>query len=417
MPVDMRAVQTAQDLELRAKLSANSGVNRALARLRETFAGFGFGARRRLLSGALRLTRSMAPDVADALAACRETMGYDHPVEVFVRPEPFFNAFCMKDPSGHVVIGLSSHLLESFAPAELQFVLGHELGHAAYDHFGIPMPNTAIIRDLAGPMVSRPAALELYVWCRAAELSADRVGLLAAKDPEAAAHAFFKLASGLASPRVKADLEAFASQVDSLAAAPEARAMPRDDDDTLDSFSTHPYSPVRVRALVAFSRSRLYQRSLGLPETGIEDGDLDAILQRDLTLMEPSYLEEKSVRSELMRNLLYNTGILVSAANQKIEESEIHALKALLGEMVPDDATRLDLDTVRKKTDGLLQEALKDVPFGERVRLVQHLTIIAGADGQVEEVEMAEMVRVAAALEVPSTVIDQTLAGAEAPMD
>jgi len=417
MPVDLKQVQTLQDAQLRARLAADSGVNRALARLRETFAGFGFGARRRLLSGALRLTRSMAPDVADALAACRETMGYEHPVEVFVRPEPFFNAFCMKDPSDHVVIGLSSHLLESFAPAELQFVLGHELGHAAFDHFGIPMPNTAIIRDLAGTMVSRPVALELYVWCRAAELSADRVGLLSTRDPEAAANSFFKLASGLAAPRVKADLEAFARQVESLAAAPEARAAPRDDDDTLDSFCTHPYSPVRVRALVAFSRSKLFQRSLGLPETGMEDADLDAILQRDLNLMEPSYLEEKSVRSELMRALLYNAGILVSAANGKIEESEINALRALLGEMVSEDTSRIDLDGVRRKVGAQLEEALRDVPFSERVRLVQHLTIIAGADGHVEDVEMAEMVRVAAGLQVPTTVIDQTLAGAQAPMD
>ncbi|HOX43222.1 MAG TPA: M48 family metallopeptidase [Myxococcota bacterium] len=417
MPVDLKTIQTTQDASLRAKLSDDRGVQRAIARLRETFAGFGFGARRRLLSGALRLTRSMAPDVADALAACRETMGYTHPVEVFVRPEPFFNAFCMKDPSDHVVIAISSHLLESFAPNELQFVLGHELGHAAYDHFGIPMPNTAIIRDLAGTMVSRPVALELYVWCRAAELSADRIGLLSTRDPEAAAHSFFKLASGLAAPRVKSDLEAFAKQVESLAAAPEARSEPRDDDDTLDSFCTHPYNPVRVRALLAFSKSKLFQRSLGRPETGIDDADLDAILQRDLMLMEPSYLEEKSVRSELMRNLLYNSGILVSAANGKIEESEVNALRALLGEMVSEDTSRIDLENIRRKLGEQLQEAVRDVPFAERVRLLQHLTIIAGADGHVEEVEMAEMVKVAAGLQIPTTVIDQTLAGAEAPMD
>ncbi|HSA24029.1 MAG TPA: TerB family tellurite resistance protein, partial [Myxococcota bacterium] len=140
-------------------------------------------------------------------------------------------------------------------------------------------------------------------------------------------------------------------------------------------------------------------------------------LQRDLMLMEPSYLEEKSVRSELMRNLLYNSGILVSAANGKIEESEVNALRALLGEMVSEDTSRIDLENIRRKLGEQLQEAVRDVPFAERVRLLQHLTIIAGADGHVEEVEMAEMVKVAAGLQIPTTVIDQTLAGAEAPMD
>ena len=44
-------------------------------------------------------------------------------------------------------------------------------------------------------------------------------------------------------------VEAFASQVESLASAPSAAHEVRDDDDTLDCFSTHPYTPVRVRAL------------------------------------------------------------------------------------------------------------------------------------------------------------------------
>ena len=65
----------------------------------------------------------MAPEVADSLEQCRECIGFDRPVEIFVRPEPMFNAFCMKNDSGPVIIGLSSRLLEVFTPAELQFVL------------------------------------------------------------------------------------------------------------------------------------------------------------------------------------------------------------------------------------------------------------------------------------------------------
>ena len=69
------------------------------------------------------------------------------------------------------MIVLSSRLLEAFSPEELRFVIGHELGHMVFDHFGIPMPHTAKVEDLAGPLVSRANALRLYVWCRSAEIS------------------------------------------------------------------------------------------------------------------------------------------------------------------------------------------------------------------------------------------------------
>ncbi|MBW1871295.1 MAG: M48 family metalloprotease [Deltaproteobacteria bacterium] len=417
MPADVTTIQTIQDRQLRQKLSSDKGVSRAIARLKETFSGFGFGARRRLLSGALRLTRSMAPDVADALESCRESIGYKHPVEIFVRPEAMFNAFCMKDPSNHVVIGLSSRLLESFSPPELQFVIGHELGHAAFDHFGIPMPNTAAIRDLAGRMVSRPIALELFLWCRTAELSADRVGLVCSKDPEAAANSFFKLASGLSSQRIKADLEAFASQVDSLASAPEARSEPHDEDDSLDSFCTHPYSPVRVRALLAFSKSQMYQNYIGQEPTGMSDADLEEIIQRDLSLMEPSYLEEKNTLSELMRKMLYNAGLMVAAANGVIEDSEIESLRALLGDRVTDDSTQDDMDKVRKEFAEQAEESKREVTLAQRLRLIQHLTIIAAADGSVDNMEMGELAKICTMIDVPVTIVDQTLAGAESPMD
>src|SRR4030095_9504275 len=120
-------------------------------------------------------------------------------------------------------------------------------------------------------------------------------------------------------------------RVDALAWAPEARHKPRNDDDTLDCFSTHPYSPLRVRAVVAFSKSQTYRQIAGLGSDGLSNDEVEAVVERDLALMEPGYLEEKTEESKLMRRLLYCAGVSVAAANGVVEDSEMKALRTLLG--------------------------------------------------------------------------------------
>jgi uncharacterized tellurite resistance protein B-like protein len=415
MIVDPRTYQARRDRDLRESLTGQREVQRALTKVGELTSGYGFIGRRRLLTGALRLTRSMSPEIADTLALCRETLAYGGPVEVFIRPEPVFNACCMKNPAGPVIIVLSSRLVEAFTPAELAFVIGHELGHVSYDHFGVPMPLTATIEDMAGTMVSRPNALQLYVWSRAAEISADRAGLMCARDPQAAATGFFKLASGIASERVRADLEAYSAQVDSLAAAPEARKKPRDDDDTLDCFSTHPYSPVRVRAVLAFAKSRVYRQFTGLGSDGLEMDDVDALVDRDLSLMDPSYLENKDPTSQWMRRLLYTAGVAVAAANGEIDKREILALQALLGQDEVRD--HVDVERALKELETRMADAVREAPLSYRAQLVQHLTIVAAADGVVDDRELTEMHRIAEGLAVDPRIVTQTLQGAAWPMD
>jgi uncharacterized tellurite resistance protein B-like protein len=416
--IDLSLLQARRDRGLRDALQRDRGVERAMEKFRERASGYGFRHRRELLAGALRLNRAMAPTVSNALAECREVLGVSSPIEIFVRPDPTFGAFCAKNPAGPVMIGLTSRLLEVFTPAELKFVIGHELGHVAFDHFGIPMPITATIEDVGGALVSRATQLQLFVWCRAAEVSADRAGLLCARDPDVAGRAFFKLASGVASDAIRPDLDAFIKQVESLASAPAARVEDRNDDDLLDCFSTHPYAPSRVRALLAFGRSATYRSLTGLGAGDVSNDALEEIVERDLAIMEPTYLEEKTALSVLMRRLLYCGGVSVAAVTEGISEREVGALRALLGEreaQVPSDVPTLE-KTV-KELEEKLDQANREVPLGGRLQLVQHLTLIAAADGNVDRDEHAEILRIAGRLGVDAEVVEQTLRGAAAPMD
>jgi len=408
------AIQARRDRELRSELAADRGVLKALARFEDRASGWGFRQRRALLAEAIRLNRRMAPHVAEALADCRAALGFEQPVEIYLRPDPSYQAFCSRGRAGPLVVGFSSRLLDEFDEGELRFVLGHELGHALYDHFGIPMPITATIEDVGGTLVSRAVQLRLFVWCRAAEVSADRAGLMCCRDPQVAATAFFKLASGLARSSVQTDLEAFAAQIDSLASTPSAMNERVDDDDTLDCFSTHPYTPVRVRALVAFGRSRAFRSAIGTGDDGLTDDEVEQVVERDLSLMEPSYLEERTAESERMRRGLYCAGIAVAAAHGDVSAAEMGALRALLGAreaVAPDDPQR-----VIEELDKLLGE-LASSSLARRAQLVQHLTVIAGADGHVAEEEYAVMADIATRLAVPQEIIDQTLRAAASPMD
>lgn len=412
--IESEALRTRREKSLAAELAAESDVNYALKKVDERHGGYGYFGRRSLLTGALRLTRSMAPEIAETLSHCRDVLGYERKVEVYVRADAEFQASAMRCDGSPDIITVSSRVLEVFAPDELRFVIGHELGHLVFDHFRIPMPALAKIADMAGPMVTRRNALRLYLWARAAEHSADRAGLVCAGDPEAAARGFFKLASGLSSSRVSADLEAYARQIESLASAPEARQKPRDDDDTLDCFSTHPYSPLRVRAVVAYSRSDQYKELSGFGPGDIKLEDVEEVVERDLALMEPSYLEEKSEDAKILKRLLYCAAVSVAASDGNVHEAEIKAVRRLVGQ--EEMWAGVDVVAARKELEEKLTAALTQ-PLARRAQLVQHLTIVAAADGVVTPEELGEMGRIATRLEVGPTVIEQTLSASAHPLD
>ena len=416
MTADIADIQAARDRTLREELVTDWGVSHALKEIDRRQSGFGLRTRRSLLTGALRLTKAMAPGPHRALAACRELLGYTRPVELYVRPDPHMQAFCTRSVSGPIIIGVSSRLLETFTENELRFVLGHELGHALFDHFQIPMPLTATLEDVGGRFVTRPVQLKLYLWCRAAEVSADRCGVACAGGSDPAAMALFKLASGLSGTTIAPDLNAFTSQLDALLASPAACADARDEEDVLDCFDTHPYSPLRVRALAAYAKSAAFHRAIGLPATGASNEELERVVERDLSIMEPNYLEDSTEESIEMRKLLYCAGVCVAAANGEIHPNESRALRALLGKRVeisdkPDQLEEVKRELVEKLAIG------KAWPVVARAQIVQHATIIAAADGVVQPSELAVLFDIAEGLGIDPDVIDQTLAGAAAPMD
>lgn len=143
----------------------------------------------------------------DLVDDCAKTLCMPPPA-VFVQPDPGkIQAYVtgLKEP---YILVLSAGLINAFedSPQELRFVIGHELGHLKCQHTRMGAYSAAILTllkrvdetALKDLNVLPPLAFGRYLsWCREAEISADRAGLLCCQDPQVAYNALATLGHGL----------------------------------------------------------------------------------------------------------------------------------------------------------------------------------------------------------------------------
>ena len=92
-----------------------------------------------------------------------------------------------------------------------------------------------------------------------------------------------------------------------------------------DWFSTHPFSPLRVRALKLFHESEL------MVSNGTSKQDLEVGVHRLMSLMEPSYLDGRSEAATAMQRGLYAGAITVADADGGISKDEIAVFEKFFG--------------------------------------------------------------------------------------
>jgi len=352
------------------------------------------GIRRQLLATSVRLTRGMAPDVYQMLDEPVEKLDIKIPIELYVYSSPQFNAACVKPEDGRLFIMFSSSLLEAFKGSELKFVIGHELGHHLYNHHDIPIGY--ILRGKSRP--NPKLALELFAWSRYAEISADRAGAHCAQDLEAVGRALFRLTSGLSDDVIRFNLDEFLEQVDDMQLVD---AQPGQGAPTEDWFSTHPFSPLRVRALKLFSESEL-----AIAE-GMSKVDLEIKVQRVMALMEPNYLEGKTTAAENMRRLFFAASLTVANASEGVSEQEIMVFEKFFGDS--SFSEKLDLDRLAKELPDRIKQTLEETSPSERMQIMHDLCVVARADGHVTEDERKVLESIADSLGISAIFVTQCL--------
>ncbi len=352
------------------------------------------GLRRRLLSTSVRLSRKMAPDIYALSDECVERLSMDIPLELYVYASPQFNAMCFKPEEGRLYVMFSSALLESFTPKELQFVMGHEFGHYIYDHHSIPIGYLVKGKKRPDPKL----ALRLFAWSRNAEISADRAGAYCAQDLHSVASALFKLASGLTGSTVKFDLDEFLQQVDDMQAAD---AEPGQGAPEGDWFSTHPFSPLRVKALRLFFESNLMDKN------GSSLDVLDVGVQRLMSLMEPSYLDARTDAAIAMRHLLFAGSIAVANSADGVSDEEIAAFEKFFEKGDYND--KLNAKRIEEELPQRIQRTKENATETQCMQVIRDLCVIAMADGSVVDSELDVLNSIADGLSVSRTFVCQTI--------
>ena len=392
--MNAQTVRSEHDRTLAAELAAEPAIRQIKQQLEEQG---GRGTRRSLLASALRLTPEVAPELHGTVQACRERLEVDTDVELFVFASAQYNAACTQPEGERVFVLLASSLLEAFAPDELAYVVGHELGHHVYEHHEVPAQ--VLLRNAQG--LPPELVLKAFAWQRHAEISADRAGLLCCGQLDGAARSLFKLSSGLKTAPGPDNIEAFLDQAGELTAETEEMRASLDRVLTGDWLSTHPFSPLRLLAARVFAQS----------EAMVEGGTPLPVVEREVLdlmgIMEPSYLHEQSDAAEAMRRLLFAAGILVASAHGGIDPAEREALGSLLGPgRIPRE---VDPERLRRVMADRLASVNEKVPASRRAQLLRDLVLIARADGHVQDEEVAELIAVAKGLQLSEQLVFDAL--------
>jgi Zn-dependent protease with chaperone function len=212
-------------------------------------------------ANAVRVSEKQFPAIHARYVDVLATMDAAEHYPLFISQTPIVNAGAYG--MNHPFIVLNSGAIRLLDDEELDFLLGHELGHIMSGHV-LYRTMLVILLQLANigyPIVglaARAVLVGLLEWYRKSELSSDRAGLLACQDPQVALATSMKLAGGGRADET--DLNEFLAQADEY----------RETGDVADSVfkvlnllgTTHPFHTLRAAELRDWVESGAYDRIL-----------------------------------------------------------------------------------------------------------------------------------------------------------
>lgn len=178
---------------------------------------------------AVEISPLLTPSLEEALTNVCHRLHLDrNVVHAFVHNSSELQAACYYVDGIKCLIRISSALVNLLEGNQIEFVIAHELGHFLLQH--------------APSGTSRQSA-EFFVFQRAKEISADRIGLIGCGSLKTAGDTLVKTASGLKSEFLNIKLENYLDQMSQV----------RNKSKGENPFNTHPSMLIRAFSLNQFS--------------------------------------------------------------------------------------------------------------------------------------------------------------------
>ncbi len=314
----------------------------------------------------LKVQPELLPDLYSLCQDVKQKLHFEEPVDFYITGDSTVNAFSLaaEDEGQPHIVNINSGLFDLMTRDELQFVIGHELGHLINRDTAL----SRLIQFVFPPNANAPVSLQYKIRLheQLAELVADRYGFLATGNLSVCVTAFFKMASGL-------DLQKMNVSIDALLS---------DNNRRLDYFlkdkgvsrASHPVNPIRVQALNLFANAKSDEEL----RQGMDE--LIAILLK----VGNTDLDEHLAR------FIASAGIIVASADSEVKEAEFNQIldslaslqifpRRYLEEVAAGDIS----DTFNKAVGGIL-----NINPGMRDSLLQYMIHIVMSDKRIATEEV-----------------------------
>lgn len=199
-----------------------------------------------------KVSTAQLPEIHELCVLAAKRLKMELP-PVFVVRSPQLNAYAAGVfRATHVV--LHSALVEALSPQQLLFVIGHEFSHVKCGHTRLGVLTGGTIIQI--PIITPIMKFLFLSWSRRAEFSADRGGLIACRDIDAARGALCCLSVGSTLAR-QINQEALLKQQLECSRSVWRWIAERS--------ASHPFLPQRLMALQEYSSAQGYQNLIEEP--------------------------------------------------------------------------------------------------------------------------------------------------------
>ncbi len=347
--------------------------------------------RRRLLGDALRLSESMAPSAYAYAAEAARVLGVEGTLELYQSSGRENAAIHLIEAP--ILLEIQGRLLSLLDPGAGAALFGHELGHYLAHGPWTPMGEAAFVGVTLAQhdLLDAPSRELLRGLSVAREITADRFGLLACGDLDAALRLEMIATTGLAGRALTWDTKAYLQQCREVMEATASAGQQA-------LSTTHPEHSLRAWALWLFSETDTYRdltgRGPGTRTLAAVDAQIGAVLEA------PQVDDLLAVQDEPPQFLLecaLACAVLVAEADGEVADTELEAIEDAFATKVPGWSELLDIDVALDRfyeTAPLVRTGGADLAR----RLFLLLSHVMGADDVVDAREVQMVLAIGEAL-------------------